>query len=75
MNVPDLGNRHSHVIAFQHDEISLFADFEGAERILLKKQIRIRAHVLNERLLARQRLVEHAVDADVETARAASQSA
>jgi len=38
MSVLDVGNRHSHVIAVKHDEVSLFADFERAERILLKKQ-------------------------------------
>ena len=68
MNVLDVGNRHGHVIAVKHDEVSLFADFERAERSLLKKQICVRAGVRNERLLTRQRLVEDAVAADVETA-------
>jgi hypothetical protein len=59
MNVLDVTYGHSHVIAVKHDEVSLFADFEGAERILLKEQIRVRARVRKQRLFARQRLVEY----------------
>src|SRR5579863_10468145 len=68
MNVLDVGNGDSHVIAVKYDEVSLFADFEGAQRILLKEHVGVRARVRNERLLARQSLVEHAIAADVETA-------
>src|SRR5580698_5563115 len=45
VNVLDLGRGHGHVIAVEHNEVGLFADFEGAERILLKEQIRVRARV------------------------------
>src|SRR5579872_5042308 len=68
MNVLDFGGGHGHVVAVQHDQVRLFADFERAERTLLKEQIRVRARVRNERFLARQSLVEHAVAAGVETA-------
>ena len=33
MNVFDISNRHYQVIAVKHDEVSLFADFEGTQRI------------------------------------------
>lgn len=37
MNVLDVGGRHRHVIAVEHDEVGLLPDFEGAECLLLKE--------------------------------------
>ncbi|HEY6039064.1 MAG TPA: ABC transporter ATP-binding protein, partial [Kofleriaceae bacterium] len=44
------------------------ADLERAEVLLLEEQIGVRARVRDERLFARQRLVEHAIVAGVEPA-------
>jgi hypothetical protein len=35
----DLGNGHSHVVAIEHDEVGLFADFERAESLFLNRAI------------------------------------
>src|SRR6185312_3938513 len=61
LDTPDPGRRHRHVVAIEHDQIRLLADFERAEVLLLEEQIGVGAGMRDEGLLTGQSLVEHFV--------------